>query len=135
LEGLHPAYLLLAELLFSYDPADGNLLVQFSTPFIFGAYQQINNALYESDDSGSLTSRFCDESECNEDQGLVTEFTSVTTPEPVSAGSVLFGLATLLCMAVICRGTTGRTVVVPEHTRLPPQRRESVRHAIARCAR
>src|ERR1700728_1009963 len=103
LEGLHPAYLLLAELLFLTIRRMVIFLFNFPPPFIFGAYQQINNALYESDDSGSLTSRFCDESECNEDQGLVTEFASVTTPEPVSAGSVLFGLATLLCMAVICR--------------------------------
>lgn len=45
-------------------------------------------AYFESDNSGQLISRYCNESECNEAQGLVTRFdpavtsVSVAAPEP-----------------------------------------------------
>lgn len=87
---------------FLYDPSKGNLLLQIDTPFLAPPYAQIDNALFESDDSGSLTSRFCDESECNEDQGLVTEFSSATVPEPSSLICILLGAALMLSPARHC---------------------------------
>jgi hypothetical protein len=79
---------------FLYNPLKGNLLVQIGTPFLTPPYTEIDNALFESDDSGALTSRFCDETECNEDQGLVTEFSSAI-PEPSSAFYTFLGAAGL----------------------------------------
>jgi hypothetical protein len=97
--GTSPAVLTFDGTPFHYTPSDGNLLLQVSTPYLAPPYNPIDAALYESDDSGTFTSRFCDESECNEDQGLVTNFASATVPEPVSLGCVLFGLSTLLSIA------------------------------------
>jgi hypothetical protein len=51
---------------------------------------------FASDNSGTVTSRICEQTECNENQGLVTEFDSAVVPEPAHLGFVLFGLLILV---------------------------------------
>jgi hypothetical protein len=76
---------------FNYNPAQGNLLVEIMTPST-SPVNDFTEAYYESDNSGSLTSRYCDENECNEGQGLVTRFDGTNVPESSSLSYLLFGL-------------------------------------------
>jgi hypothetical protein len=81
--GTSPNVLTFSAQPFHYDPSVGNLLLEITTPST-SPVSLFTDAYYESDNSGKLTSRYCDETECNENQGLVTEFdfASATVPEP-----------------------------------------------------
>jgi hypothetical protein len=95
--GTSPSVLTFDGTPFDYDPASGNLLVEIVT-LSSSPVNGFTEPYYESDNYGSLTSRFCDESECNENQGLVTRFDSAIVPEPTSLAFVLAGVFGLVLL-------------------------------------
>jgi hypothetical protein len=92
--GISPSKLTFSGTPFTYNPALGNLLMEIVTLSASGP-QGNDFTYYDSDNSGSVTSRVCGQSECNENQGLVTEFDSAVVPEPASLGLAVLGIVML----------------------------------------
>jgi hypothetical protein len=92
--GISPNKLTFTGTPFTYNPAHGNLLVEIVTLSASGP-QGNDFTYFASDNSGTVTSRVCEQTECNENQGLVTEFDSAAVPEPASLGLAMVGIITL----------------------------------------
>jgi hypothetical protein len=113
---------------FHYDPSVGNLLLEITMPST-SPVSLFTDAYYESDNSGKLTSRYCDETECNENQSLVTEFdfASATVPEPSPLTLFFFGLVGLVSFRITLarNGRLRKHAVESEWSSLLPRAKRS----------